>query len=113
MSYEARTHIAAHVPLLHRLVPFARTAASCFFADFVDGRLWAVTPASLTARLRGDLPLRTGRTSETIGCGLINENLALLFRQQKDTGPARGSYYAVARTQRPSTPSHHPYRKNT
>jgi hypothetical protein len=40
--------------------------AAGFFADFVDGRLWAVTPVSLTARLRGDFPPRTGRTSETI-----------------------------------------------
>jgi hypothetical protein len=40
--------------------------AAGFFADFVDGRLLAVTPVSLTARLRGDLPPRTERASETI-----------------------------------------------
>jgi hypothetical protein len=53
--------------------------AAGFFADFFDGRLWAATPVSLTARLRGDFPPRTGRASETIGCGLINEFLEFLF----------------------------------
>jgi hypothetical protein len=30
-------------------------------------------------RLRGDFPPRTGRASETIDCGLINEFLEFLF----------------------------------
>jgi hypothetical protein len=62
--------LRAPVPLLHRLVPFARLvllfAAGFFAAGFLEGRLWAVEPVSLTARLRGDLPPRTGTCPQVL-----------------------------------------------